>query len=191
MKIELIPEPKIEFADNFICDDPKLGINVAGFYSKTNHTHRSEIHYAVIGTNQNIQDLNDWIKRIAQPIEATISESPLVEDSEIKDGEVLSLFDKKEFNSLKIPSESFSINKKLNPDFPGFNKNSKFNCEFHNDDSNNISIKSIDIDCIMNSKTKKLEKIESIISLYTEAYSKLVDTGGFSPLVQSQECKSN
>lgn len=41
MKIELLDEPLIEFAEDFLCDDPKKGIMTTGFYSISNNTHRS------------------------------------------------------------------------------------------------------------------------------------------------------
>lgn len=52
MKIELLDEPLIEFAEDFLCDDPKKGIMTTGFYSISNNTHRSEIHYSIIGTKK-------------------------------------------------------------------------------------------------------------------------------------------
>jgi len=176
MKIELLPEPKIEFANNFICDDPKQGISVAGFYSQSNHTHRSEINYAIIGTNQHIQDLKDWVDKIGNRIEATKSEVAVIDEAQIEEGEVLSLFDREQLKSIEVVNETFSVNKKLNPDFPGFNKNTMFNCEFQNDVTNNVAIKAAELEGIMTAKEKKLEKLEGIIAIYVEAYNKLIDT---------------
>jgi hypothetical protein len=176
MKIELLPEPKIEFANNFICDDPKQGITVAGFYSQSHHSHRSEINYAIIGTNQLIQDLMDWIQKIESRIEATHSEVGVVEETTIQEGEVMNLFDTEQMKSIEVVNETYSINKKLNPDFPGFNKNTKFNCEFQNDITNNITIKTSEFEGIMDSKDKKLDKLEGIIAIFVDAYKKLIDT---------------
>ena len=47
MQIELIEEPKIEFAEDFLCEDPKMGITNKGFYSQSHNSHHSEIHYAI------------------------------------------------------------------------------------------------------------------------------------------------
>jgi hypothetical protein len=178
MKIELLPEPKVEFANNFLCDDPKMGISVAGFYSHTNHTHRSEIQYAVIGTNQLIQDFNDWIATLKTHKEADRTEIPIIENSIIEDGEVQSLFSKEEMLSTLSTNEdasTFSVNKKLNPDFPGFNKEGIFKCEFQNDSINNVSIKKTVIDTIVNSANKKIEKADEVIGLYVYAYQQLMD----------------
>lgn len=176
MKIELLQEPKIEFGDNFLCDDPKMGISVGGFYSHSNHTHRSEINYAVIGTNQLIQEFNDWISKLANKIEAKSSTSSILNTSVITEGEVQSLFNDDDFEDPESNKETFSINKKLNPDFPGFNKESIFKCQFQNDSSNNISIKNSFIEEIINSKEKKLKKIDPFIELYVEAYKKLLES---------------
>ena len=32
MKIELLEEPTLEFGNDFICDDPKIGISIGGFF---------------------------------------------------------------------------------------------------------------------------------------------------------------
>ncbi len=72
MKFELLPEPKLEFGDNFICDDPKKGISIGGFFSSTNQNHRSEIRVSVIGTRNNIQDFKDWLGMKAIPKNVTI-----------------------------------------------------------------------------------------------------------------------
>ncbi|MDR0681095.1 MAG: hypothetical protein LBG15_04490 [Dysgonamonadaceae bacterium] len=61
MEVKLLNEPLVEFADNFLCDDPQKGIALTGFYSLSNNTHNSEIHYSIVGTNQNIEDFRKWI----------------------------------------------------------------------------------------------------------------------------------
>src|SRR6185437_854085 len=136
MKIELLKEPKLEFGNDFICDDPKKGLSIGGFFSSTNQQHRSEIRYSVIGTKKNIQDLTDWIKTLENNIEA--KEKVFIgNETEIKDGEVSDLTSPSETDEdvesgamiqllLDIdiesidadqPQETFIINKKLNPDF--------------------------------------------------------------------------
>ena len=176
MKIELLPEPKVEFANDFLFDDPKMGISAAGFYSISDNTHRSEIHYAIIGTQQNIQDLKDWLKILKGRIEASATTETFIEQSEIEDGEVLTLFDDEDFETNNDKNDSkVYINKKLNPDFPGFNKNSPLKSELLNDKTNNISIKRNELYEILNNKIKELDKINSIIQLYTSAYQELME----------------
>lgn len=185
MKFDLLPEPKLEFGDNFICDDPKKGISIGGFYSTANHTHRSEVRISIIGTKRNIQDLKDWIAKLADVIEATEQQVGDSKDAQIVDGEIQDLELGSEESLDKIgelfddyaptenkESETF-INKRLNPDFIGFNKNSTFKCEFLNDPLNNIDIKQDLIDAIISSKsTTLLEKGDEVINLYRLAFVK-------------------
>jgi hypothetical protein len=70
MKIELLEEPTLEFGDDFVSDDPKLGLSVGGFFSMANNNHRSEINFGIIGTNQNIEDTLEYIKQFQNHIEA-------------------------------------------------------------------------------------------------------------------------
>jgi len=176
MKIELLPEPKIEFADDFLCDDPKMGISVSGFYSLTNNSHRSEIHYACIGTKRNIQDLQDWLSQFQYPIKATSSESIPGEEAEIEEGEVNTIFSDEDFDAVEREDLDNVVNKKLNPDFPGFTKESIFQCELLNDSANNINIKSSVVNRTLEEKATKLEKLDQVINYYVSAYEELVDS---------------
>ncbi|MBS1681588.1 MAG: hypothetical protein OJF59_001830 [Cytophagales bacterium] len=183
MKFELLPEPKLEFGDNFICDDPKKGISIGGFFSLTNQNHRSEIRVSIIGTKNNIQDFKDWLGKMSNYIEATAKNFKLDNEASIQDGEVISTDDSEssdetqklgelfeDFESIKEDNIEFAINKKLNPDFIGFNKESSFKCEFLNDEQNNVEIKSVLIEAILASNKSLLEKCDEIISTYKAAF---------------------
>ena len=181
MKVEYIEEPRIEFANEFLCDDPKKGLTIEGFYSLSHDSHQSEIQYASIGRKIDIEALNDWIDNLRFPIEA--SKKVLINnETEIEEGEVKDLFEEDEeyvndsinddFNK-EIDDLTYERNKQLNPDFPGFNKDSIFKCEFKNVNSNNISIRNSNIDSILKSKSLKLDKIDSMISIYVNAYLEL------------------
>lgn len=89
MKVELLKEPFLEFGNDFISDDPKLGISAGSFFSVSNNTHRSELHYAIIGTNNNIEAVKKWIDKFENPIEATSEEIDIGKEAGIVDGEVL------------------------------------------------------------------------------------------------------
>jgi hypothetical protein len=175
MEIELLNEPLIEFANGFSCDDPKKGISIEGFYSISNNSHRSEIHYSIIGTKQNIESLKKWIKKLDNQIEATASNVKFKNESEIEEGEILSLFDDDDIESIQEEQSTSFINKKINPDFPGFGKDSIFKCEFLNDESNNFAIKKSDIDEVLKEKKAKNIKYQIIIDLYKEAFIDLAD----------------
>jgi hypothetical protein len=190
LRIELLSEPKIEFGDEFICDDPKMGISVGGFFSKSNSTHRSEIHFSIIGTNNNIQDLKEWLNKFSEKIEASgviheiqdvaeIIEGEIEEDiEEFDDGslfpELNDLF--QQANLTVIDTDNTIQNKKFNPDFPGFNEETCFKCKFVNDHSNNSKIKERNlIQIIENSIKKEIQKIEQVIDVYNQAYKKIIE----------------
>src|SRR5260370_825468 len=78
------------------------------------------------------------------------------------------LFD--DFEPIKEDDIEFAINKKLNPDFIGFNKESSFKCEFLNDQQNNVEIKSIQIEALLASNKSLLEKCDEIIGIYKSAF---------------------
>ena len=185
MRVELLSEPKLEFGNDFICDDPKKGILIGGFFSTTNNTHNSEIQYSIIGTKNNIQDTQDWIKSLTDYIPVTANEV-LKNEASIEDGEIidegnedLTLFDPFEFEETD-PSpneeESPTINKKLNPDFPDISKESPLGCYLLNIESANQSIKKEDIDRILKEKGTRLEKAEAIILLYRRAFETLLES---------------
>ncbi len=186
MKFELLPEPKLEFGDNFICDDPKKGISIGGFFSSTNQNHRSEIRVSVIGTRNNIQDFKDWLGKLSNYTEATAKTFKLDNEASIEDGEVVNLGEDSDeietmqdlFPELESATEvnvEFAINKKLNPDFIGFNKDSSFKCEFLNDELNNVEIKSVQVDAIVASDKTLLEKSNEIIAIYKAAFQSHID----------------
>ena len=139
-EISLLKEPKVEFGNEFICDDPKMGIGVGGFYSKANNSHKSEINIAIIGTEQLVVDTLKWIKNLGNRIiasEINITEKyGIVKDGEIDDEEDIDEFEEETPQWLE-QEKSKIINKKYNPDFLGFNSESQLNCSFQNNEGNN------------------------------------------------------
>ncbi len=194
---ELIPEPYLEFGDNYQSTDPKTGIGLGGFYSLTNQGHKSEVHYAIIGTKNNLQDTKDWMDDFNNRLQAETkiigkTKTPI---NEIIDGQVYTNDDEDDednedenltelFSSVSNDDLSdeitYKINKNLNPDFPGFTKNSIFQCEFVNDDSNNKNISGSKIEEILeDSEIKPIDKALKIADLYITAYSNLLEQAIF------------
>ncbi|MEP2669087.1 MAG: hypothetical protein ABJH04_08835 [Cyclobacteriaceae bacterium] len=196
---ELLREPLLEFGEEFLSSDPKSGIARSGFFSLSNNQHRSEIHYAIIGTNTQIERTKEWIDQFEQYIQAEVeySEEELEDDKknvEIVDGEVVEAeFDDIEeevtdsqLNSIfgnilsqpTLPANqkpTFEVNKRMNPDFPGFEADSAFKCKFFNDESNNKSIKELAIKAILESDSTKLDKALQITDLYIRAYERILE----------------
>jgi len=188
MKIDLLKEPNLEFGNDFVSDDPKLGLSVGGFFSIANRTHRSEINIGIIGTNNNIEDTINWIKKFESQIEAKNENIEIKNDSEIIDGEITDSDEVNIFslNGFQVPfadelakAEEPEVikNKRLNPDFIGFTKDTVFKCEFQNDESNNITVKEADLKSVLDNKDiKGFERSGLIAELYVEAYEKLITT---------------
>jgi hypothetical protein len=197
---ELLKEPLLEFGDEFLSSDPKTGISRSGFFSVSNNIHRSEIHYAIIGTNNHIESTKEWIaqfeKHIQAKVEYTEDEAISVdivdgevvehaghstdeseEEEEITDSQMNSIFSTSEESATSTTDEdtTFEINKRMNPDFPGFTAESVFKCRFFNDDSNNKSIKELTIDAILQGDFAKLDKAMRIADLYIGAYKQLIE----------------
>lgn len=191
MQVELLKEPNLEFGNDFVCDDPKMGISVGGFFSKTTNTHRTELHYAILGTKKDIEATQTWVGQFESYIEATGDEETngIDDDVMVVDGEVLEVNDDDDSEGLTLaglfelnePEQektkgSNIINKRLNPDFPGFNERSPFSAKFVNDETNNKSINSAQLDSIVNDKDlPTFDKIVRICDLYVEQYNALIE----------------
>ena len=194
MNIELLNEPLLEFGNDFLCDDPKTGITRGGFFSLTSSNHRSEIHYGIVGTNFGIEKTIEWVNSMSVRIEASITEIEEKIEANIEDGEVTDMeitFD--EEVDLIERSEDFnegedlrpSIQKKtLNPDFPGFNQDTSFKCSFVNDNDNNMAIKQLKLNAILeDTDIKSFDKAVRVCDLYIEAFKAIVDRSMSAPNV--------
>jgi len=183
MKVELLREPLLEFGNDFMCDDAKMGVGMGGFFSISNNSHRSEIHYAIIGTQNHIQQFQDYIKQFESPIEAhTVNIDDETNHELIEDGEVVgydedsddilavpqTLFDKE--ISVEDDKQTFESNKKMNPDFPGFNKGEHFKAGFINETLNNYAIKESNIKEILKEDIAKFDKVVRYCDLIIEGY---------------------
>lgn len=191
----LLKEPKLEFGGDLLTDDPKLGISVGGFFSTTSQTHRSELHYAIIGTNNNIEAAKLWLVQFNERIEASDEKVKLKHQSKIEDGQVIDYDDDEsllfssdfqpessnidnDISDETTPDEEATIkNKRLNPDFPGFSKESIFNSSFINDDTNNHTVHSQKIKEILDDQDlTNFDKSVRICDLYIAKYKVLIDT---------------
>jgi hypothetical protein len=195
---ELLNEPLLEFGDDRQSQDPKQGITIGGFFSTSNKTHRSEIHYALLGTQHGIEKAQEWIKQFEGPIEASDSPIKIKLGGKIADGQVEDydddeslLFGKNPLGDELPGEEEFETeagaeeedednemfkNKRLNPDFPGFNKGSVFQCAFINDEANNKAVRETRIQEILTEPDRTLfDRTVAICDLYRDAYLDLLE----------------
>lgn len=190
MKIELLEEPVLEFGSDFLCDDPKKGIEIGGFYSKTHSSHNSEIHYALMGSKRNMELFEEWISSLSNPIEASSKEIVLSNESSIVDGEItdseqLEMFSEQILTEDELNEDTYNgatSNKKLNPDFPGFNKERCFHSEFVHDSLNKSRIREDIIDKILkDGKLTKVEKANEVILLLKDGFKSLIENFSTKP----------
>ncbi|RSK45533.1 argonaute/piwi family protein [Hymenobacter rigui] len=186
MTPELLPEPLLEFGNDRLSEDPKQGIAIGSFFSTSSRTHRSEIHYAILGTNFNIEKAQEWIKQFENPIEASDIELKM-KGNRIEAGQVVDYDDEESqlFGAEPVGEDELDDeeeqptsykNKRLNPDFPGFNAESIFHCGFVNDEANNRSVKEAKIRAILDdSELTKFDRVVRICDLYKEAYRDLLE----------------
>ncbi len=182
-EISLIEEPKVEFGDDFICDDPKMGISVGGFFSQSNNSHKSQINIAVISTEQLVVDTLNWIKNFENRVVATetiLTEKYLGvrEDGEIVDEDELDFgdFDNEEIEQFMQQETIKIINKKYNPDFLGFNQETSLGCVFQNNEGNNRYIKQRELNNILDSSDLlQLEKLDRTIKLFEAQFVDLIE----------------
>ncbi len=170
-EITLLDEPKVEFGDDFICDDPKMGISVGGFFSQSNNSHKNQINIAVISTEQLVVDTLNWIKGFENRIiakETMLAEKYLtVRDGEITDEDDIDgviIRDNEDIQHLMQQEINKVINKKYNPDFLGFSKETSLNCVFQNNEGNNRHIKQREFNKILDdSDLTQLEKLDKVL----------------------------
>lgn len=181
MNIELIKEPLLEFGSDNLSDDPKMGLSIGGYFSISNNSHRSEIHYGSIGSNVQLDLLHIWINNLSNPIEPTtktleVTKYSLVkiEDGELKEDELD--LDNEIYKTEEHEETQEIINQNANPAFPGFNEESCFRSKFVNDKSNNISVKSSDINEILDNRDLTLfEKSVQVCNIYISKYKELLE----------------
>ena len=127
---------------------------------------KSQINIAVISTEQLVIDTLNWIAEFKNRVIATetiLAEKYLtVQDGEIADEDdidgVITL-DNEDVQQLIQQETNKVINKKYNPDFIGFSKETLLGCVFQNNEGNNRHIKQRELNKILdNSDLTQLEK---------------------------------
>ena len=123
LKIEYLAEPSLQFGDYFEHPDAKTGLAEYGPFGKNiEGLHPSEIRVGFVGTPETISTAKAWLETCAHPIE---SENLRILRPQADNTEA-TLFG---IDNPKIPVLA-RLNKILNRDFVGFNRDSSFACRF-------------------------------------------------------------
>jgi len=180
--VKLLSEPKVEFGSDFVCDDPKMGITIGGFFSKSNSSHKKEINVALIGTGTLIVETLNWLNIFQNRVVATETvlkdTSAVIQDGEILDSEDLDFpgFEDADILEFNRRESNKVTNKKLNPDFLGFNKDSSFDCFFQNNAANNRDIKEREFESVLaDPNLSDIEKQERIIAIIEQKFADILE----------------
>jgi hypothetical protein len=124
IKLEYLEEPKLQFGEYFEHEDSKTGLAEYGPFGKTiPGLHPSEIKLGFIGTRETITGAQEWITQCSGFIESENAKTITTKGGPEPGG----FFDQE----LPAPTATFvRLNKILNPDFVGFNKDTSFNSCF-------------------------------------------------------------
>jgi hypothetical protein len=177
IKIEYLPEPKLQFGSYFEHEDSKTGLAEFGPFGKNiSGLHPSEIPLGFIGTRETIAGAKEWIEECGSPIE---SENRKVIEPEVKNDIGPSLFGAGIFEdegSLPKPDDTFvRIYKILNRDFIGFNRDSQFGSIFQTNDRWDRVLQPIEINRILEIEDKQ-QRIWELVNLFDDQIRVLAET---------------
>lgn len=168
IKLDYIPEPKLQFGQYFDHEDSKTGLAEYGpFGRNVEGLHCSEIKIGFVGTSETIAGAKEWLKECASPIES--HNVKLIKEKEKAEGPLL---------WEPEPSENVGfvrVYKILNRDFCGFSATSPFACEFQLNPRWERVLRPADIDPIL-AREDKRTRIEQLITLFADQIQSLANT---------------
>jgi len=158
LRFEHLAEPRLQFGDYFEHEDPKTGLYEYGPFGKNvPGLHVVEIRLGFIGTGETISGAQEWIERCSSYIESENLE--IVKDRAQTSSDPLFA----EFLDLDAP-EIRRLDKILNRDFIGFNKESPFQCSFQMNPRWERVINHRELQSVLTVSDKK-ERIEKLVDL--------------------------
>lgn len=169
-KFDYLAEPKLQFGEFFEHEDTKTGLAEFGPFGKNvPGLHPSEIKLGFIGTRQTISGTKEWIERCQSPVE---SENPKKVGKRRKktSGDMFDAGDEE-----KDP-EQIRLEKILNRDFIGFNRESRFECGFVMNERWEKTVRPKDINAILEHEDKE-QCIWELVDLFDSQVESLARTG--------------
>lgn len=158
---EYLSEPKLQFGEYFEHEDVKTGLAEFGPFGKNvTGLHPSEIKLGFIGTRETISGAKEWIEECSSYIE---SENIKMVGGRSKPeiNETGSLFGE----GINQEAQKSRLEKRLNPDFIGFNRESRFQCCFQMNERWEMPIRPRDLDAILGIEDKQ-ERIWKLVNLF-------------------------
>lgn len=173
ISIDYLAEPYLEFANGFTHDDSKTGLAEFGPYGKSvQGLHPTEIKLGIVGTRRTIEGAINWINKCGNLIESQNIKIVKSRKKKNDNDSILSLFN---FDFINAPTFK-RLDKILNRDFIGFNKESKFSCEFQLNDRWARPIQERIIKNILNENSTKV-RIDKLSQTINEQVKELCEIG--------------
>lgn len=164
-----IEEPKLQFGEYFEHEDTKTGLSEFGpFGINVPGLHTSEIRLGFIGTGETISDAQEWIEKCSGYIE---SENLKIIKEMTQTNEDSLFGEEFDFDAPEIRR----LDKILNRDFIGFNKDTPFQCSFQVNPRWERIINHRELQAILNIKDKE-ERITELVNLIGAQLASLTQT---------------
>lgn len=158
---EYLSEPKLQFGEYFEHEDVKTGLAEFGPFGKNViGLHPSEIKLGFIGTRETISRTKEWIEKCGSYIESeNIKMVGCPSKPEIN--ETGSLFGEE---NTQEPQKT-RLEKRLTPDFIGFNRESRFQCCFQMNERWEMPIRPLDLKEFLEIEDKE-KRILELVNLF-------------------------
>jgi hypothetical protein len=178
VRVEYLPEPKLQFGAFFEHEDSKTGLAEYGPFGKNvSGLHPSELTLGFIGTRETIEGAREWIEECGSPIES--ENSRLIEKKdECDDDSSLVMRDMFAGETLRPSSEDENfvrIYKILNRDFIGFNRDTPFASCFQTNERWERNLQPVDIKRVLEIQDKQ-KRIWELVNLFDDQIRVLAET---------------
>src|SRR5581483_10796849 len=157
IRLEYLPEPKLQFGEYFEHEDAKTGLAEFGPFGKNiDGLHPRQIRVGFVGTRETVSDCKEWITACKRPIESE-NIKPATAGKQIP----ATLFS----DFVDERSQALRYEKILNRDFVGFSEESSFGSCFQMNERWDKTVLPSEIEGILKTDDKK-DRIHALVDLF-------------------------
>src|SRR5205814_719016 len=162
--LEHLEEPYLQFGAYFEHQDCKTGLAEYGpFGQNIDGLHPSEIKLGFIGTRESVAGAKEWVRECGSSIESRNIKA--IGTSSRYAGATL----------FELPEQRTRVNKILNRDFIGFNRESSFNCCFQINDRWDRFVTTRELETLLQIEDKQ-RRIWELVELFASQIESLATT---------------
>jgi len=170
IEIEYLEEPNLQFGDFFEHEDTKTGLAEFGPFGKSvPGLHPAEIRIGFVGTRETISKAREWIGQCSHYIE---SENVMIVQKRVPEG-VANIFGEDAFSQSPALRR---LNKIINRDFVGFNRESSFQSCFEMNSRWDRAIDPRELTPVLDVEDKAA-RIRGVVELIEGKLASIVETG--------------